>query len=349
MKIAAISLFSGSGGLDLGCIMASVPVLLCIDNDPDCILTLKKNSHFMNTEIYQSDITSLPIDRYKNALSKYNPDKFIIIGGPPCQPFSKAGYWVGLGSRQSYKDPRNMFDEFIRIIDNLRPDGFLMENVASILHPVNRGALAIIFDKITNLNYHYKLLNESALSYGVPQKRQRLFIIASKRKIDLDEPNRTHFSKREIEKNGLLVYENVGKFISKYDNPQYFEREEVVSVESRYSKELLAVPPGKNYLALCKSNGHFSHRFKAGARYWHFLLKLSPDLPSWTISAQPGPWVGPFHWNNRRLRIPEIAAIQTFPENYNFIGTRRSVQKQIGNAVPPLMAKAMLEFLKEII
>ena len=68
-------------------------------------------------------------------------------------------------------------------------------------------------------------------------------------------------------------------------------------------------------------------------------------MPSWTIAAQPGPWIGPFHWDNRRLRVPEIAAIQTFPKNYKFYGNRRSVQKQIGNAVPPLLGKAMVSFL----
>ena len=84
----------------------------------------------------------------------------------------------------------------------------------------------------------------------------------------------------------------------------------------------------------------------AGPLYAH-LLKLSPDQPSWTITAQPGPWVGPFHWDNRRLRVPEIAAIQTFPKDYKFVGSRRSVQKQIGNAVPCLMGKAMVTFVKE--
>lgn len=67
--------------------------------------------------------------------------------------------------------------------------------------------------------------------------------------------------------------------------------------------------------------------------------------PSWTIAAQPGPWVGPFHWENRRLRVNEVAAIQTFPMDYKFVGTRRTIQKQIGNAVPSILAKAFVEHL----
>ena len=102
-----------------------------------------------------------------------------------------------------------------------------------------------------------------------------------------------------------------------------------------------------NYKALTAWYGYENPKFVADKRFWSFLLKLSPDKPSWTITAQPGPWVGPFHWDNRRWRVPEIAAIQSFPTGYRFYGSRRSVQKQIGNAVPSLMGQAMVEYLKE--
>jgi len=105
------------------------------------------------------------------------------------------------------------------------------------------------------------------------------------------------------------------------------------------------VPPGQNYIALTEKRGYPNPKFIAGKRYWSFLLKLHPNLPSWTIIASPGHWEGPFHWKGRRLRLKELAAIQTFPEDYNFVGSRRSIQKQIGNAVPPLMGKAIVEFL----
>ena len=96
---------------------------------------------------------------------------------------------------------------------------------------------------------------------------------------------------------------------------------------------------------MTEKRGYSNPKFIAGKRYWSFLLKLHPNLPSWTIIASPGHWEGPFHWKGRRLRLKELAAIQTFPEDYNFVGSRRSIQKQIGNAVPPLMGKAIVEFL----
>ena len=109
------------------------------------------------------------------------------------------------------------------------------------------------------------------------------------------------------------------------------------------------MPPGGNYISLSERRGFTPQRFKAGTRYWTFLLKLHPLLPSWTIIAQPGHWEGPFHWTNRRLRTQELAAIQTFPIDYKFIGSPRSIHKQIGNAVPCLLGKAMTEYLMKII
>ena len=111
--------------------------------------------------------------------------------------------------------------------------------------------------------------------------------------------------------------------------------------------ELTHVPPGKNYIALSKLKGYDGRKFRTGGRFWNFLHKLHPEEPSITIAAQPGPWVGPFHWDNRRLRVPEVAAIQTFPEGYKFFGNRRSVQKQIGNAVPCLLGEKMVAHLIE--
>lgn len=344
--VIAISLFSGCGGLDIGCELAGVPVVCCLDNDKDCIRTLRANKVFSKAKIYQANIASFPISAYERLANGRGSKKFIIIGGPPCQPFSKAGYWVGLSSRQGFHDSRNKIGEYLRVIYEMKPDGFLFENVESLLHPVNSMTVEIIISHILKMGYHYRMIRANALDYGVPQKRKRIFILASRRKFNSHEPQKTHCPPEDCNRTGLLPYEGVGKYIYRFDGPDYFEEKEVTS-HGKYSKELREVPPGKNYLALTTRAGYPDPPFKAGTRYWSFLLKLHPELPSWTIAAQPGPWIGPFHWTSRRLRVPEIAAIQTFPDDYQFIGSRRSVQSQIGNAVPPLMGKAMIEFLKE--
>ena len=339
-QIESVSLFSGAGGLDIGSELNGVKVRLAIDFDHDSIETLKLNNKSKKNQIIKEDIKNLK----PKSIEKYLGNKnIIIIGGPPCQPFSKNGYWVKNENRKITKDPRNCIEDYFDFVKNLNPKGFLLENVESILHPTNKKAIECIINHSKKLNYYLKIIKANALDYGVPQKRQRIFFIGSKKKFQITEPQKTHFNpeKPSLFDNNLKPYETVGYHIKDFENSSYKEDAEIAT-EGTYYKELKKVPPGKNYLALCNQKGS---KFIKNTRFWNFLLKLSPDLPSWTIAAQPGPWVGPFHWTNRRLRVPEIAAIQTFPKSYKFYGNRRSIQKQIGNAVPPLLGKAMVKYL----
>jgi len=344
-NVVALSIFSGCGGLDIGSHLAGVPVLACLDFDKDCIETLKVNKFFKNKKIFHEDITSFDIKKFKEILKINKYDKFILIGGPPCQPFSKAAYWIGNNTRKKDKDPRNMIGEYLKMIKKLKPDGFLFENVESLLHPSNKHVIPKIIKFVNSLGYHCKIMKVNALDFGVPQKRKRIFILGSKKEIK-GEPNKTHCDKKKKKELKLKPYVTSGDAIKKFNKNKYFEKEEVTK-NGTYYTDLVRVPRGKNYIALTKKPLGPHKKFKAGERFWNFLLKLTPNEPSWTIAAQPGPWVGPFHWTSRRLRVPEIAAIQTFPEKYIFNGNRRSIQKQIGNAVPPILGKKMIEFLHQ--
>lgn len=346
-KIVAVSLFSGAGGLDVASFMAGIPVAVSTDFDADCIETLKLNDLFNDSSIIHGDLHQIESSVLAEALNKMPHDKFIVIGGAPCQPFSKAGYWVGHGTRKGINDPRaTLVNEYLRVVTDLQPDGFVFENVESLLHPTNKVIVDKFIEIISENGYQHEIVRANAQDYGVSQKRHRLFIIGTKGQFKSKEPKKTHCDPAECEKTGLLPYVNVGEVIRGYDGPEYFEAEEVM-VNGTYYSDLCEVPPGMNYKALTAWYGYPNPKFVAEKRYWSFLLKLSPDMPSWTITAQPGPWIGPFHWDNRRLRVPEVAAIQSFPKGYKFYGSRRSIQKQIGNAVPSLMGKAMIEFLKE--
>jgi len=342
-KVIALSIFSGCGGLDIGSHMAGVPVLGALDFDKDSIETLKNNFLFNKTKIFCTDICDFDPNEYKNILKKNKSKKFILIGGPPCQPFSKAGYWIGGNARKKDKDPRNMVGQYLNMVKKLMPDGFLFENVESLLHPSNKHVVDEIIKFVTSLGYFTKILKVIATDYGVPQKRKRIFIIGSRKKI-IGEPIRTHCDKKDVKILKLKPYVTTGNVLKKYNLKKYYEPEEIAVGGTHYN-DLLRVPPGKNYIALTKKPLGPHPKFKTGKRFWNFLLKLDPGKPSWTITAQPGPWVGPFHWTSRRLRVPEIAAIQAFPENYKFIGNRKSIQRQIGNAVPPLLGKQMIIFL----
>lgn len=343
-KINTIGFFSGAGGLDIGSQLAGVKVISSLDFDRDSVATMRSNPYFNHTTHIHNDILQVSAVDYKKTISTNNPEKLILVGGPPCQPFSKAGYWVTHKNRLGKEDPRNMIGQYLRMIEELKPDGFLLENVESILHPKNKIAVSELNEAIDKLGYHHIVYKANAIEFGVPQKRKRVFFIASKKPIDI-LPIKTHGSVRECELDSTLMpYEKVIDWIGKYDTKDYFEKEEVTAGKT-YSKELMAVPPGKNYIALTAKYDYPNPKFVANKRFWSFLLKLHPNLPSWTIAAQPGPWVGPFHWTGRRLRVPEIAALQTFPEDYHFVGSRRSIQKQIGNAVPSLLGKEMVSTL----
>ena len=343
-NICAISVFSGAGGLDIGAQLAGVKVLSSLDLFGDSVETLRLNKCFSETVHEKADIHDIRGDYYSSILRKAKPDKLIVLGGPPCQPFSKAGYWVTNEKRDSENDPRNLITPYFNLLAELKPDGFLLENVESILHPSNRVALESIHENMNRLGYQYTMLRVNAADYGIPQLRKRVFFLASRKKIDA-RLLRTHGSEKDCEADpSLRPYERVVDWIGKFDTEKYFLGQKL-DIEGKWEEALKCVPMGRNYIALSARAGYPKPLFVAGKRYWTSLLKLHPFLPSWTIIASPGHWEGPFHWNNRRLCVRELAAIQTFPDDYMFYGSQHSIHKQIGNAVPPMLAKIVVEEL----
>jgi DNA (cytosine-5)-methyltransferase 1 len=220
--------------------------------------------------------------------------------------------------------------------------------VESILHPTNKDEFFRFIQNAEAIGYSCTQFRSNAAEFGVPQKRKRVFVFGVRGgsgALPLPRPTHSDHSRKDADLS-LPNFVGVGKFIADFDTPQLAEPQEDAS-SGTYYPELIHVPAGKNYIALGKLENYEGRTFRPGGRFWNFLHKLHPDLPSITIAAQPGPWVGPFHWTNRRLRVPEIAAIQTFPEDYRFAGNRRSIQKQIGNAVPCLLGQRMVEHLLE--
>lgn len=118
-------------------------------------------------------------------------------------------------------------------------------------------------------------------------------------------------------------------------------------VAGQFGHLLPAIPPGENYLHFTAERGHPQPRFKWRSRYWTFLLKLDPKRPSSTIQGQPGPYVGPFHWDSRRLRIPELKRLQAFPDDFEVTGSRGGVQLQVGNSVPPPLGAIVAGSIRE--
>lgn len=334
----ALSLFSGAGGLDLGVERAGFRVRACVEHDADACTTLRAN--FRHAHVIQSDIRAVPTRELLAAGSVKAGEAELLIGGPPCTPFSKSGYW--LASKRHGLDPdASLLEHYLRILDEARPRGFVLENVFALAYRNhNRPWLELLLETFDRLGYQVSHQALLAADHGVPQRRQRLFIVGS-----LDGapalPAPTHGGPHETRQRwdrSLLPHVTSGEAIGDLEDRDDLEEPEE-RVGGKYGHLLPAVPPGDNYLYYTAKRGHPEPLFGWRKRYWSFLLKLDPGQPSPTVQAQPGPYVGPFHWRNRRLRRLEAMRIQGFPDDYLIAGSRRSVQMQVGNAVPPLLAE----------
>ena len=140
--------------------------------------------------------------------------------------------------------------------------------------------------------------------------------------------------------NGLLPWVSAGEVLLDLDTEEN-ACDKGHFAGGQHHDLLRQVPPGDNYLHFTEKRGHPDPKFKWRGRYWSFLLKLSPEMPSWTIQARRSNNMGPFHWRNRILRIEEIKRLQTFPDDFDIAGTIEQQWRQIGNAVPPKLACAV--------
>ncbi len=360
-RVPVIGLFSGAGGLEIGASWAGADVRLSVEIDEIACATLRENPEFHSGGVMQADVSKLSGKTLREAAGLKKRDACILVGGPPCQPFSKSSYWTDPGADSKYRrarargqtnvakpcpitvakpdERRTLLQEYLRLIIEADAQGFLFENVMSISHPRNRTVLEQFVEGAEASGYQTLLLKANAVHYGVPQSRHRIVVLGLKG----GKPRSPVATHSDVSTGDLFSPPPVtaGEALAPFASKKFFEPEEVVT--GRYEKELREIPPGENYKALSAWAGHPNPVFEAETRFWNFLLKLHPNLPSWTVQATPGPWVGPFHWESRRLRTVELAALQTFPSHYKFAGTRRDKVRQIGNAVPALMAQRLIE------
>jgi DNA (cytosine-5)-methyltransferase 1 len=362
-KPFVIDLFAGAGGLSVGAHQAGASVAASVELDRAACETLRANPGYHGV-VLETDVTALTgADLRKSAGLKAN-DPLVIVGGPPCQPFSKAAYWTESGKDAAYRrarasgvqlkrpkppsvvrpdDRRDLVQEFMRLVIESKADGFVFENVPSLKHPRNLPIFEALIASAKDAGFELDTTSANAARYGVAQTRERVFVLGARRsKPTIPAP--TH----ALDGEGCLFTRaavSAGEAFDDLDAP--FEPEEVVS--GRWAKHLEEVPPGWNYKAHTAWAGHPNPTFVTETRFWNFLLKLAATKPSWTLAASPGPWTGPFHWESRRLRTGEMAALQGFPREYSIAGSRRDRVRQMGNAVPVPLARAMIGSVLEAI
>lgn len=340
-----ISLFSGAGGLDLGVERAGFRTAAAVELNGDAADTMEKNFGSLQSEVIRRDILQVRTKELLRAAglrAGERPD--LLVGGPPCTPFSKSGFWLEW-KRQGQDPDASLLQEFTRVLREARPRAFILENVYALTYNnrASRPAFLRLLREVGEAGYDSRWRVLNAADYGVPQSRPRLFVIGVAEGTCPELPVPTHGGSWEGRATGSAARPHVtaGEALRELDCLP--EPEEVV--RGRYGHLLPEIPPGGNYLHFTAERGHPAPLFEWRSRYWSFLLKLDPTRPSPTIQAQPGPNVGPFHWDNRRLRVGELKRLFTFPDTFEFAGGRNSIQAQVGNSVPPLLAQRVAEVL----
>ncbi len=330
-----VDLFSGAGGFQIGFEREGFETILSTDFDKECGEVHKKNRPdvpFLQMDIH--DLTSDIIDKYVDP----NINIDVLIGGPPCQGFSTIGKRVSSDpkKREAF-DPRNtLFREYIRILNYLKPKFFLMENVQGLLTR-DKGK---IFEEIketfnkTGYEFNYVILN--AADYGVPQIRNRVFFFGNRVGVHMEppEPICDGTEKRPYKTVGDAIGDLADIKDDASINHVSLNHGEINIRRYKLIPEGGRLPEKDLPTELYRKN--FGNTFK----------RLHRDKPSLTMV--PGHNAFPIHpWLDRSLTVREAARIQTFPDDYIFVGPRQKQCMQVGNAVPPIMAQCWAKYLKE--
>lgn len=345
MGLTAVSLFSGCGGLDLGIQNAGFDVILGTDNDPFTALSHAKN--FPSSKFFEGSIADFSEEVARQLVGERALRKVdLLVGGPPCPPFSKSRFYR-TDKPRAMQDPVGevTISGYLNTLRWLKPRAFLLENVAGMAFKVHKETLSFILETAADLGYTCQTMVLNAADYGVPQIRQRFFIVGT---LDGEfiPPSPTHRDPASQVLSDLPVWVTAGEAIGDLDTEE--NASDAGHVAGGKHRHLLEeIPPGDNYLFLTAKRGHPNPQFEWRKRYWSFLLKLSPEMPSWTIQARRSNNMGPLHWRNRILRIEEVKRLQTFPDDWYLSGNVERQWRQVGNAVPPKLAEALGRRLAE--
>lgn len=319
-------------------------IVLETDIDSYCIETLRANElckTIKSADLFRVDGTSL---LQEAGLRKGDVD--VVFGGPSCQPFSRSNE----GRRRGTNDPRGrLIFEFSRIVKELQPRAFVMENVRGLVSS-NRGRdLERLERRFRHMGYNVNWFVLNAADYGVPQSRHRLFVVGLDFGVTPLPPEPTHATE-DFLREGLKAHVTAGDAIGRLDDGVNLRGVETIG--GIYGHLMDRIPPGMNYLYYTRRYSPKRSLFRWRSKFWTFLLKMDPARPSHTIQATPGPYVGPFHWRNRRLTLEEIKRLQDIPPSWKVSGKSRpeyasAAWRQVGNAVPPRLAEAVAVKVRE--
>lgn len=348
MSFNFIDLFCGAGGLSNGLSRAGMNCLVGIDFLKPAIETFNKNHK--NSIGICGDIKEIETSEIKKLIK--NRKVHLVCGGPPCQGFSTIG-------TNDAEDSRNhLFMQYVKFVEDFKPNYILIENVTGLLSKNNINTLASIFDVFEQLDYYLDLRVLSAHHFGVPQARRRVIIIGNNQNIknlypekEFNNPGESN-KKYKTTRTVKWAFENLLSYRKKIHNHEV----ENASIKKQIEKERIKhIPEGRSVRyerdekEFLPKKLWFDHDWKTISenRFREAkLVRLNREMPSPTIVTDGRRYYHPTE--DRYLTVREAAALQSFPSNFVFSGATTNMWTQIGNAVPPLMAKSIGESIMKM-
>ncbi|HQQ93167.1 MAG TPA: DNA cytosine methyltransferase [Bacteroidia bacterium] len=370
MQFPVVSLFSGAGGLDIGLEESGFHTAVCVEYDADCRETLKHNrpewkvfdegfkveKGKIKTRV-PGDIRDIGVDELMKFAGLKKGQVSLVVGGAPCQPFSNIGKKLGKN------DERNgdLFLEFVRMVKGISPEAFIFENVVGITQQKHSDVISYMVNKFKGLGYGISHTILNAANYGVPQRRERFFLIGIKGVENPAFPFPTHFKDGKHQQDYLKDFKSfpiknfkrwvsVKEAFSKIPKNSHKRSDyALMNISEMVVKRMTYIGEGENFKVLpmklrpdCWKSGKHQGNDTFGR-----LISTLPSVTIRTAAYNPakGMYIHPFE--NRGLSTIEMAALQSFPMDWHFKSRNRdnvtlvSGGKQIGNAVPPGLAKAL--------
>lgn len=350
MKPKVIDLFAGVGGLSLGFKMAGFDIVLANEFDESIAKSYKYNHP--KTEVIVEDITKIS---HKDIFTKFKEKIEVVIGGPPCQGFSQKG------QRKSINDDRNyLFKQFVEVVKYVQPKYFVMENVPNLLTAEGGYFKEEIITLFESLGYKLSTGILNAADYGVPQNRRRAIIIGKLGLTAVPDPEKLN--------NKVTIWDAISD-LSYLESGEGLECDTYkLSAESDYQRQmregsdklfnhkatkhsdlalerLKMIPPNSGREVLPKE--HLTKSIYSGT--WSRMIKEDQSVTITTRFDTPSSGKFTHPYLHRAITVREAARIQSFPDTFRFLGTKGSQMKQVGNAVPPLLAKEIaLTIMKDI-
>ncbi len=339
IKLNFIDVFAGAGGFSCGMEMAGHRCLLGVDFNQHAMNTFEKNHK--HAKVFCGDIHKLKKKQLLEMLDGNNID--VVVGGPPCQGFST----VGTGNPDD--DRNSLFLQFVRVVRLTSPSFVVMENVTGLLAKKNEDTLKAVFNKFESMGYNMGVQVLSAEQHGAPEKRRRTIIIGSKLNSSISFPKPSH---NTIVGRSFIPAVTVGDALKKLKTKsgKFLNHDiDLAQVSNKLDlARLKRIPEGKGIRYERDEKAYLTPRLKLGVN-WQTIRegrfrqtkyqRLDRKLPSPTIMTHRHSYYHPVE--NRYLTQREAAALQSFPNNFEFTGPVSAQWRQIGNAVPPLLGKAI--------